>query len=68
MRPLSVTSRSNIAVKNLTIEKARGSVQSTGSNMFEVMSSKDVVVDGVTLRWGAGGGFSGFYDHESDDS
>src|SRR4030095_5015667 len=37
MKPLVINSRSNVTVNNLTIEKARGSVQSIGSNMFEVM-------------------------------
>jgi parallel beta helix pectate lyase-like protein len=58
---VAINTRSNVVVKNLIVEKGRGSVQTDNSTMFEVLSSKNIVLEGLTLRLGAGGAFSGFY-------
>ena len=57
---LAIYDRINVIVRNLIIEKGRGSLQEAGSNILEIISSRNITLDGVVVRWAASSGLGGF--------
>ena len=57
---LAVNNRANLTVRNLIIEKGRGSLQEAGSNILEINSSRKITLDGVIVRMAASSAFGGF--------
>ena len=57
---LAVNNRANLTVRNLIIEKGRGSLQEAASNNLEINSSRNITLDGVIVRMAASSGFGGF--------